>query len=247
MSERRPAPRDPWDFSLEELTGEPRPQFADDTAALDARSCDLAASMSVVIGRARPIIDRYITGFGAVPYSHLQALDGRDLKLVFAETIPAGLESKTARERRGRNLRPDEFIRVRFDCDRRSGTVAVYDEATDLIVFPTTYTTSKPERPVLHETGHALTMPGASPRESLLRDLPPELDTYVREAVPDSASPEEKTRVATLEALAEGYVYYITGRRHRLPKELRVELEYLLRVRTDGSALRYEFDWEEHP
>jgi hypothetical protein len=240
MSELHSRPREPWDFSLSELLGEPEPNLTRAASSPDSRSCDLAFSMSVVVGPERPIVGRYISSFGAVPYEHLQALQRRNAQLLFADTIAAGLESDTASERRGRRLSADERFALRMDYNKASRTVAVYDAATDLLVFPTSYTSREPERPVFHETGHALTLYQASPREALLQDLPRELECYVREAVPRNASAEEQLKIATQEALAEGYVYCVRGRGHVLPRALREELSFILRTSLDGAALRYE-------
>ncbi len=208
----------------------------------DYRSWEQAAAITEVIGAQLPLIERCVAAFSRVPYAHMRSLADRGVRILFAPTIRSALESSFALARRGRELFADELLRLRFDYDKASGTVAVYDQATDLVVFPTDYTTRDVIRPVLHEVGHALTMPRAVPRSALLQSLPAQLAEYVRAATPADATPEEQLRVAPLEALAEGYVYLVEGRVDTLSKQLEEELRFLLSTSTHAGDCRFQFE-----
>jgi hypothetical protein len=208
----------------------------------DSRSAALADSITTVLGQRSAVVERCLWAFGRVPHQHLRSFAARGGRVLFGPTIPKALGSAFATKRRGRKLHAAEFLKLNFDYDKRSRTVAIYDGATDLVVFPLDYTTKNPTRPALHEVGHALTMAQASPRAALLEGLPTEIASYIQEAIPDDATPSERLRVSTREALAEGYVYLINGRATQLPDALREELEFILRTTLERGAVRFEFE-----
>lgn len=207
-----------------------------------------AQSLSVVLasdGRRPPIVDRYLDALARAPVEHVRLLSARKARIVFAPTVPEALESPWTADRRGRLLTSQERLDVRARYGRAAGTAALYEPEIDALILPTTYAGLDLERAVMHELGHALTMPLVSVRASLLENLPPAIASHVRD--PGYGDPRESgtLRSRVHEALAEAYVYLIVGRCGELPAALLSDLLFILTaVSEEGSPLRFNFDEE---
>jgi len=143
------------------------------------RSLRTAQTMTRVFGPNAPIVERYLNALSFAPRAHLEILIRRDAEIVFAPTIDAALTSEWAERRRGRALTMAEARAVRIDYGPESNAVGVYDPDTDALIFPTGYCTRDLQHVVLHELGHALTMPRATFRAQLIKNLPRRLDRLV--------------------------------------------------------------------
>lgn len=167
--------------------------------------------------------------------------------MVFAPTIPLALRSPEAVARRGRTLTYSELVHVENTYGEASGTVAIYDPELDWLIFPTSYRAPDVERTVLHEIGHALTLPAAlgfaGHRPDLLRNLPTEIAAHI--AQPSYGS-SNTIAVRVLEVLADAYVWVAVDRSHELPHPVLSELLAIL-CEMGGNAAggpRFHFDEE---
>jgi hypothetical protein len=203
----------------------------------------LARELSDVFGPRAPIIDLYLDALSFAPPAHMEILRRRGTRVVFAPTIDVALTSDEAATKIGQPFTLTEIIDLREGYGPESGVAAVYDPRLDWLVFPTAYAQRDYKRAVLHELGHALTLHRASPREILLTGLPRRMRLHVfSPAYADPVDPAQTLRQRTLEALAEGYIYLIDGRRDELPEALASDLIFMLQTVDEGQSLRMEFD-----
>lgn len=201
-----------------------------------------AQAMTRVFGPRVPIIERYLDALSFAPRAHLEILIRRDAEIVFAPTIDVALTSDWAERRRGQALTMAEARALRIDYGPESNAVGIYDPDTDALIFPTGYCTRDLQHVVLHELGHALTMPRATFRAQLIKNLPRRLDRHVYSEYYLADSPETTLRHRVFEALAEGYIEIIEGRIEQLPKALASELMFMLQSMEDGPRVRFEFE-----
>jgi hypothetical protein len=132
-------------------------------------------------------------------------------------------------------------LRTNFSPD--SGTAEVYDAGVDALIFPTSYLASDLERVVLHELGHALTLPDAVARASMLEGLPSQIAAHVERVTGEYRDPADALRAGVLEALADAYAFVLLGRANELPNALLSELIFILNtVAEDNSRIRFYFD-----
>ena len=205
-------------------------------------SREAARRIAAVIGPRVPVIDLYLEALSYAPANHLVQLAERGTRIMFGPTIDAVLRSGWAARRRGRELSSSEARRMRIDYGPESRTAAAYDPSTDALIFPTAYRAADLADVVLHELGHALTIPRAQVRPALIEDLPSRLYRHVRSDCYTGVTPEDTLRRRALEALAEGYVYMIDGRMGQLPAALLSELTFILQTVEDGLRIRLEFE-----
>jgi hypothetical protein len=188
------------------------------------RSFQLARDLALPIGvgDTSPVINDYLGAVGFAPAEHLEILQRRDGRLVFAPTIGAALTSSELAARRSQALTLRQCQELHDAYSHQAGVVAAYDSETDALIFPTAYRARDIEHPVLHELGHALTMPHdrQTPCSTLLRGLPLHLRRHVRPYRQAGAAPEE----LAWEVLAEAYVLLLVGRAAELPSPVLSEL-----------------------
>ena len=202
--------------------------------------------MSLLLDSAE-VVNSYLAAFASVPAAHLSGLRRRGCRIVFAVTIPAALRSPEAVNARGRPLTLTETESLEANYGASAGTVALYDPELDWLVFPTSYRARDLERAVLHETGHALTVPSmlntAARRVDLLRGLPREISEHI--AQPSYGSSTSVT-ARVLEVLAEAYAWLVVGRAPELSVEVLSELIGILDLMAgnSGSGGGFHFDDE---
>jgi len=188
------------------------------------RSFQLARKLALPIGvrDASPVINDYLGAVSFAPPEHLEILQRRDGRLVFAPTIGAALTSSALAARRAQALTLRQCQELHDAYSYQAGVVAVYDSETDALIFPTAYRARDIEHPVLHELGHALTMQHnrETPCSTLLRELPLHIRRHVRPYRQAGAAPEE----LAWEVLAEAYVLLLVGRADELPSPVLSEL-----------------------
>jgi hypothetical protein len=205
-------------------------------------SHEAARAIVTVVGPRAPIIDFYLAALSFAPVNHLALLARRGARIVFGPTVDAVLTSPWAAKRRGRELSMSEARQTRIDYGPESGTAGAYDSAIDALVFPTSYRAKDVMGVVLHELGHALTLPRAQLRAALIKELPSRLRRHVYSECYRAATQQETLRCRILEALAEGYVYLLEGRSDELPDALTSELIFILQSVEDGDRIRFEFE-----
>lgn len=205
-------------------------------------SLRLARELSTVVGPKVPVIDRYLAVLCNAPAHHLECLRRRGTRIVFAPTIAHGLTSRLASARRGRELSASETFELRTYCSQRSGTAAVFDHPTDLLVLPTSYAPQDLEHVVLHELGHALTMLGAIPRPALLLGLPPQIERHLAAGRYGSDPSPASIRRRVWEVLAEAYAHWVVGNGHLIPHDLLSELMFIIEtVSEEHQQVRFDF------
>jgi len=209
---------------------------------MDERSWEIARTLSIVVGERTPVVERYLQAFSRAPAAHLELLASRGMRVMFAPRIVDAYASRTANQRRGRQLTASELWDLRINLSERSSVVAVYDGELDLLALPTSYVTSDLGRAVLHELGHALTMAAASPRDELLKHLPPEIDRHVARSTYTGVNARTTMRARVFEALAESYVYLVVGRAEELPSTLLSELLFILNSVEEDGHIRFSFE-----
>jgi hypothetical protein len=197
-----------------------------------------------VIGEQARVIDRYLDVLALAPPEHLDLLRRRGTRIIFAPTIPHALLSTVAAGRRAKELSPEERLRLRTEYSPESGTAAVYDPSLNFLVFPTHYVARDLEHVVLHELGHALTMPLATPDPGLLENLPAEIAEHVSSRAYGPDGDKETLRLRVNEALAEAYVFLVVGRGSELPHALLSDLMFILATVEGSKGIRFEFDEE---
>lgn len=191
------------------------------------------------------IVDEYLSALARAPAEHMRLLAHRGARVVFSPTIPEALDSDWAAGRRRRGLTPQERLDSRTRYSRASGAAAIYDPGTDALIFPTTYAAPDFERVVIHELGHALTMPTASIHAGLLNGLPREIAEHINNPAYGDPRDPGSLRSRVNEALAEGYVYLVVGKADLLPAALTSDLLFILGTVTDDHArIRFDFDEE---
>lgn len=205
-------------------------------------SLEAARRIATVLGPKAPVIDLYLLALSYAPANHLALLARRGARIVFGPTIDAVLTSRWAAERRGRELSMIEARQTRIDYGPESGAAAVYDSGIDALIFPTSYRAIDLDSVVLHELGHALTVQRAHLRLALIAGLPSRLRRHVYSDSYLAGTPDETLCRRVLEALAEGYVYFIDGRMEQLPDALASELAFILQSVEDGDKIRLEFE-----
>jgi len=192
------------------------------------RSFQLARELALPIGvgDASPVINDYLGAVSFAPAEHLEILRRRDGWLVFAPTIGAALTSSALAARRSQALTLSQCQELHDAYSHQAGVVAAYDRETDALIFPTAYRAHDVEYPVLHELGHALTMPHNREAScgSLLRGLPLHIRRHLRPYRQAGAAPEE----LAWEVLAEAYVLLLVGRAAELPSPVLSELFAML-------------------
>lgn len=202
----------------------------------------VARQLAVVIGDEAPIIELYLEALAAAPARHLKILVRRGTAILFAPTIPDGLESQTAAVRRGRRLTAAERLHTRIHLSPESTTVGVFDPEIDALVFPTSYTIEDLERLVLHELGHALTMLAAEGRPELLRGLSPAIAEHVFSQHYGRDNSARSLRERVQEALAESYVFLCCDRESEISGPMLSELLFILHTVEDERELRFDFE-----
>jgi hypothetical protein len=201
-----------------------------------------ATQLSAVIGPWAPIIDFYLDALSYAPANHLDLLRHRGTRIVFAPTVDAALTSVWAAKRRGRQLDAAEAkeIRIRYGPD--ACVAGAFDQVLDLLIYPSGYRTADLDQVTLHELGHALTLPRAHIRASLLNDLPRAIRNHALADHYRGATAEETLKIRVNEALAEGYMHLISGRGDQLPDALLSELIFILQSVEEGDYIRFEFE-----
>jgi hypothetical protein len=206
------------------------------------RSRLFARNLSLVLGEQAPVIDRYLDVLALAPPEHLDLLRRRGTRIIFAPTIPHALLSPVAAERRGQEPSPEERLKLRSEYSPESGTAAVFDPILNLLVFPTHYIARDLEHVVLHELGHALTMPLATLDPRLLDGLPSAIAKHVNSRAYGPEGQKETLRLRVNEALAEAYVFLVVGRGSELPHALLSDLMFILATVEGEKGIRFEFD-----
>jgi hypothetical protein len=202
----------------------------------------LARRLSVVVGEHAPVIDRYLAVLAMAPAEHLQLLLRRGTRIVFAPTIEHALLSEPACKKRGTPPSAAERMKLRSEYSPESGTAAIFDPVLDFLIFPTHYCARDLERVVLHELGHALTMPLANPRPALLKNLPKEIARHIKHRGYGPDGDPETLRQRVLEVLAEAYVFVVVGRHAELPSAVMSDLFFILAAVEGDEGIRFEFD-----
>lgn len=229
---------DPFDLGLVALPGT-RPT---------EEAAHVAQELALRMGEHSPVIDVYLRSLSKVPANHLRFLQLRGTRVVFAPTIAAALESKWAAARRGRPLTAAEALDGRTRYSREAQVAALYEPGLDLVILPTTWTSKAVDRVVLHEVGHALTFHQAEVRVGLLVGLPPGLAQHVLNPTYGAEGDAHTLRRRCLEALAEAYVYLVTGRVEELPGSLLSELMFILTAVADADdSIRLDFPEGDQP
>jgi hypothetical protein len=206
----------------------------------------IAGGITDVIGAKVGIIERYLDELSYAPPEHLRLLVHRGTRIVFAPTIDAALISSWADRRRNRTLSMSETKDIRVNYGPESNAVGIYDPETDALIFPTAYSTSDLRGVVLHELGHALTMPRATIRPALIQGLPRQIERHVYAEHYRAKTAEQTLEQRVHEALAEGYIEIIEGRGDHLPRGLTSELMFMLSTMEDGPRVRFEFERTEN-
>jgi hypothetical protein len=192
------------------------------------RSFRLAHELALMVGVGAdsPVVIDYLGAVSVAPAEHLEILRERDGRLVFAPTVGAALTSSVLSTRRSQPMTLRQCQELENEYSHEAGVAAAYDCETDALIFPTAYRARDLEYPVLHELGHALTMPRdrESPCEALLRDLPLHIRRHLRPYRMAGAGFEE----LAWEVLAEAYVLLLVGRAAELPAPVLSELFAML-------------------
>lgn len=196
--------------------------------ALRATEQSLATARSLAQSiDGAPIDDALLGALAVVPLNNLFVFKRRRGQIFFAETFLAAAESDQANERRGRPL--DAAIRSEYlELDQAGDHVfGIYHQEFDALVFTGRARPLNHERVVLHEFGHAMTVPGwyrvAHLRSDLLLGLPLQIQDLLK-AYPQGGS-GDAVRERVLEALAEAYVWMLVGRWDDLPPPLRLLIQ----------------------
>jgi hypothetical protein len=192
------------------------------------RSLQLAAKLTLPIGvgDASPVISHYLGAVSFAPFEHLEILERRGARLAFAPTIGAALTSSELAARRKETLTLQQCQEMHDTYSHQAGVVAVYDDETDALIFPTAYRARDVEHPVFHELGHALTMPHSheTSYSALLSGLPLHIRRHLRPYRLAGATLDE----LACEVLAEAYVLLLVGRSAELPGSVLSELFAML-------------------
>jgi hypothetical protein len=191
------------------------------------RSLALARRLALTIGAPNPlVIEAYLGAVSKAPPEHLEVLCAREGRIVFAPTIGAALTSNELARRRTRTLTLRECTELHESHSHHAGVVAAYDMETDALIFPTAYRARDIEYPVLHELGHALTMPNGprADHAKLLREVPFHIRRHLKPYRIAGASVQE----LVWEALAEAYVLLLVGREREITPGLLSELFAIL-------------------
>lgn len=229
---------DPFDLGLVALPGT-RPT---------EEATHVAQALSLRMGEHSAVVDVYLQALSKVPADHLRFLQLRGTRVVFAPTIATALESKWAASRRGRPLSAAEALDGRARYSREAQVAALYEPELDVVILPTNWTSKAVDRVVLHEVGHALTFHQAEVRGGLLVGLPHGLAQHVLNPTYGADGDADTLRRRCLEALAEAYVYLVTGRAEGLPASLLSELVFILTAVADADdSIRIDFPGEDQP
>jgi hypothetical protein len=211
----------------------------------DENSLRIAMSMATRVGPYRPVVEQYLEAFSYAPVAHMRLLRARNARICFAPTILQGLKAEWAQGRRGRPLTSAEAWELRVGFTQEMGVVGAYASDVDGLIFPTTYRKADIDHVVLHELGHALTIGNATPRRSLLKQLPVEIQLRVDREAAASVAGAAVLEAQVLEALAEAYVWHVTGREAELPLSLQSELSLILASVFEDANIRFNLDDEE--
>jgi hypothetical protein len=201
-----------------------------DTTLDACRASDLtytvARSLTETVQSAK-VDDCLVGSLSVVPANNMREFAHRQGRIIFADSFLGAAESDLAAQRRARPLDPtvrQAYIELDQDAERIFG---IYDQEFDALVFTGRATPLNYERVVVHEFGHAMTVPAwyrvAHQRSDLLLDLPRQINDLLR-AYPQDANPDA-VRERVLEVLADAYVWMLVGRWQELPTRLRVIMQ----------------------
>lgn len=183
------------------------------------------------------VVDSWLVRSLAVaPLNNMRAFARRRGTIIFADSFLGAAESALAERRRGRPLDPHvRWAYIEFDKDAEQ-IFGVYDQELDALVFTRKATPLNHERVIVHEFGHAMTVPDwyrvAHLRSDLLLDLPQQILDLLT-AYPQGGN-REAVRERVLEVLADAYVWMLLGRWDELPARLRIVMQDVI----SGEALR---------
>jgi hypothetical protein len=187
---------------------------AGSAARYDPTSRATAVRMTTMIGPETQSSEAFLDALGYAYACHMQSLKKRGCGIIMAPSIAFGLDSMPAAERRGRVLTAAEREHVEREYAPDSGVMAIYSSEIDALVMPTSRIAPDHEHLVLHEVGHALTLPAAMDLSPALlgAKLPPDLRAHVEH--PGYGGDQ---RIQLAELLAETYAWMIVGRMEELP------------------------------
>jgi hypothetical protein len=208
----RPIRRPPDYFAPLDRTGDAFPP--------DEQTFHGARAVAGAIGDA-DIDERLLRWLSQVPLTDMRAFARRGGRIVFASSFLGAANGDEANRRRGRPLDPATYSAY-ADFDR-TAVFGAYDDELDWMIFTGSARSIDGERLVLHEFGHAMTVPlwmrRAHLRADLLLGLPTQIDDVLKQYRQGDDMIAIRERV--LEALAEAYAWMCLGRWSELPERLR--------------------------
>lgn len=167
------------------------------------------------------IDEKLLQWLSQVPLTDMRAFARRGGRIVFASSFLAAADGDEANRRRRRPLHPVTYSTY-ADFDR-TPVFGAYDGELDWMIFTGSAASIDGERLVLHEFGHAMTVPHwiqrAHLRADLLLGLPAQIDDVLKQYPQGDDIIAVRERV--LEALAEAYAWMCLGRWSELPGRLR--------------------------
>lgn len=186
----------------------------------DERTYRAALGVTNHLEGARPD-DLLLQWLSQVPLSDMRAFTKRGGRIVFASSFVAAATSDQASRRRGRPIHP--VTRAAYEDFDRTDGFGAYDEELDWMIFPACAGSIDGERLVLHEFGHAMTVPLWSRRAHLRGDLLVGVPSQINDLLAHYRQGEDREaiRERVLEALAEAYAWMCLGRWAELPGRLR--------------------------
>ena len=206
-----------------------------DACRINEQTYAIAGSLTASV-QGTKVDDWLVRSLAVVPSNNMRAFARRGGRIIFAESFLGAAESDLAEQRRGRPLHPG-VRRAYVEFDQEAEHIfGVYDQEFDALVFTGKAMPLNHERVIVHEFGHAMTVPDwyrvAHQHPDLLLDLPRQIKDLLT-AYPQGPE-REAVRERVLEVLADAYVWMLVGRWDELPVRLRVVMQDVIA----GQALR---------
>lgn len=191
-----------------------------DAFPADERTFRAARALAEPIGDA-DVDEPLLRWLAQVPLTDMRAFARRGGRIIFASSFLAAAAGDEADRRRRRPLHPVTL--AAYEDFDRTPVFGAYDEELNWIIFTGSARSIDSERLILHEFGHAMTVPlwsrRAHLRADLLLGLPGQIDDVLMQYRQGDDLIAVRERV--LEALAEAYAWMCMGRWSELPGRLR--------------------------